>query len=90
MVVNVDGVECDCRNSTIDPVTGKSVDSAGNRVSTRGVCVSCFNAFVYYKRGLSQEKAAAFESEAVSNGWMLAPQETRTMKSKFAFKRLVS
>lgn len=71
----------DCETTTIDPVTNR-------RRAPRGVCVACYQSFLDYLKTLSDEERVRAEQEAIAKGWILALQEQRTLKSRFAFRKL--
>jgi hypothetical protein len=72
----------DCPNPTVD--TDK------RPVASRGCCSACYQAFTDHLKTLSQEDAVRMEQDAIARGWILALQESRTIKSRYAFNKLVS
>jgi len=71
----------DCDANTIDPVTNR-------RKAPRGVCSACYHGFLDHLKTLSPEDAVRVEQEAIAKGWILGLQEQRTLKSRFAFRKL--
>lgn len=70
----------DCDNPT--------VDASGNRRAPRGVCGACYHSFIDYLKTLPDEERVKVEQDAIAKGWILALQEQRTLKSRYAFGKL--
>lgn len=66
-----------------------SVDADKRPVSSRGCCSACYQAFTDHLKTLSPEEAVRVEQDAIARGWILALQESRNIKSKYAFQKRV-
>lgn len=70
--------------------TNPAIGQDKRPVASRGCCSACYQAFTDHRNTLSPEEAVQTEQDAIARGWILAPQESRTIKSKYAFKKRVS
>lgn len=64
------------------------VDCVRPADAARGQCSKCYQAFMDYIKTLPADEAVRVEQEAIARGLILAPQEARSLKTQYAFKRL--
>ena len=60
----------------------------GRSIGTRGCCSRCYQSFREHLKSLPREERAAAEQEAIARGWILADQEVRELRTRYAFSRL--
>lgn len=74
----------------VRPGSEERIDCSNAANGSRGLCKSCQSAYERFLDRLPADKRQLADNEAVSNGWILAPQEKRALNTTSVLSSLVS
>jgi hypothetical protein len=56
----------------------------------RGLCVRCYCQWLAARNRMNEREAVQFDANLIRQGWILARQESRRLRSRSVFERLMN